>query len=158
MLVYVPILMQAIDTFELTSEGKFKLADVVEDCRESIVVLNSQFVILHGNDITHEMLGESFEGCSIFEFIWSSEDLVSMRDTLQRLSQQYDAVPVTIEFRSYSSSVDQYKWLETSITNELKTPLQSFGFSLDLLGRTQLTEEQQLLKQLVLVEWPHILY
>lgn len=198
-----PLIREVMNLFELSDQGTVQLADAVDSCRESIMVLDSDFIITRGNASTNFLFGPNCIGLSFLEVIYDPENVIKVQTVLSDLKQQdfdFDQ-GITVEYRAYgvaaededsrwfestlqkkrkkSSSVrdfeivvmtrniDERKKTEmyrsmldtckaeeqqriyqakqmyvTCVAHDLKTPLQSFNFALDLLQRTQLTEQQ----------------
>lgn len=177
----------------------------MDSCRDSILVLNSDFIITKGNLSTKFLFGSDCIGLSFLEVIYDSDDVIKVRTLLSDLKQQkidFGDQGITVEYRAYGVAAgEDSRWFEstlqkkrkkspsaandfeivvmtrniderkktemyremlhtckseeqqrinqakqmyvTCVAHDLKTPLQSFNFALDLLQRTDLSVEQE---------------
>lgn len=195
---FFPYIIRKLEEYELSKIETNQLLEIVENCMESITILNSNLIFLKGNYISQSYFGKDYIGRSILEFIWDSDDLSKFKQAIEHSVCSYSGYKdIVIEYRVYSTNnKSEFLWCESSIrkrnslsdpskieytvitrnvserrakeeiltviekqaeqdrinkskliyitcvAHDLKTPLQSFIFSLDLLKKTILDQEQ----------------
>jgi signal transduction histidine kinase/CheY-like chemotaxis protein len=201
-----PFFGEALQHYELTEEGRLKLADDVNSYKDSFMVLDSNFTVVRGNLSSRTLFGPSFIQSSMLELIWDADDIIKVRSILEKLAtSSNNSESACVEYKAYGDALhEDYCWLEstfqkkaltikrstgnlqdnfeiivttrniddrkkaemyrnmllatkeqeqqridqakmlyvTCVAHDLKTPLQSFSFAMNLLTQSKLTNEQ----------------
>ena len=98
-----PIVLNALDKFEFSSEGTIQhhdnyLLEAIEMIQESIVILTPDLKIVRGNQASKIIFGEKSINTDIIDYIYPL-DTIMFLDNLNRVMTSYSLLPITIEVR-----------------------------------------------------------